>query len=121
MLLLIIIVALSFALCLIGYNCGGQGFNITLSLLDVGESDMNDIELLKEKTYMQLMQLLNFDKIPAIQLGRTINYCDMHSHISIVHNGKKEYLQKIRERACKGLHESGSFSIANADKIIMNA
>lgn len=47
----------------LGYNCGGEGLNITtLSLLDIGDSHMNDMELKKEEAYIQL-QLVEYDRI----------------------------------------------------------
>lgn len=128
MLLPIILVTLPFVSCLVGYDCGGEGFNVTtMSLLDVRVCDTNNFEPEKEETYIQLMQLSDFDRTPAIQcrveVDRTINYCGMYSHVSIVHNGRREYLQEIGEHACRRLHETGSFRIANAvvDRIIGNA
>lgn len=128
MLLLLTITALPLVSGLIGYDCGGEGFNITtLSLLDVADCDMDNIEPQKEEAYIQLMQLSDFDKTPAIQckveVDRTIYYCGMHSHVSIVQNGRREYLQEIGEHACKRLHDSGSFRIADAivDGIVKNA
>ncbi|XP_039315420.1 uncharacterized protein LOC120359986 [Solenopsis invicta] len=126
--LLLILATLPFVSCLIGYDCGGEGFNVTtISLLDVGECDTNDIEPEQEETYIQLMQLSDFDRTPAIQcrveVDRTITYCGMHSHASIVHNGRREYLQEIGENACRRLHESGSFRMGDAmvDGIVKNA
>jgi len=58
MFLLLTLLALPVVKALIGYDCGGEGLNtITLSLLDIGGCDMEDIEPRKEETYIQLMQL----------------------------------------------------------------
>jgi len=127
MFLLLTLLASPIANALIGYDCGGEGLNITtLSLLDIGRYDMEDIEPRKEDTYIQLMQLSEYDKIPTIQckieIDRTIYYCGMHSHISVVHNGRREYIQEIGKQACRRLHETGSITIANAiiDRIAGN-
>lgn len=115
----IYLTVLPLAAGLIGYDCGGEGLNITtLSLLDIGTCSVEDIEPLKEEVYIQLMQLSEYDKTSVtqcrIEVDRTIYYCGMSSHISIVHNGRREYLQEIGERACKRLHETGTITIANA-------
>lgn len=46
----------------------------------------------------------------------------MHSHVSIVHNGRKEYIHEIGEQVCRRLHETDSIVIANAviDRIARN-
>ncbi|KYM84284.1 hypothetical protein ALC53_05377 [Atta colombica] len=65
---------------LIGYDCGGEGFNITtLSLLNIGECNMEN----------------------------------MHSHVSIVHNGRRESLQEIGKQDCKRLHKANTIRITN--------
>ncbi|KYN08239.1 hypothetical protein ALC62_00780 [Cyphomyrmex costatus] len=107
---------------LIGYDCGatsGDGFNIsTLSLLDVGNCDLEDVEPREEEVYIQLMQMSDYDKVPALQckieVTRVIHYCGMHSHVSIVHNGQREYFQEIGEQSCRRLHETGVLKIGNA-------
>ncbi|KYN00578.1 hypothetical protein ALC62_08647 [Cyphomyrmex costatus] len=107
---------------LIGYDCGatsGDGFNIsTLSLLDVGNCNLEDVEPQEEETYIQLMQMSDYDKVPAVQcrveVNRVIHNCGMHSHISVVHNGQREYFQEIGEQSCRRLHETGVLRIGNA-------
>lgn len=104
---------------MIGYDCGGENLNITsLSLLDIGDCDMENIEPIKRETYIQLMQVSEYDKATIIQckieIDRTIYYCGMHSHISAVHNGRREYISEIGEQACKSLHSSGSITVNNA-------
>jgi len=87
---------------------------------------MQDIEPSKEETYIQLMQLADYDKTAVtqckIEIDRTINYCGMHSHVSAVHNGRREYLLEIGEQACKRLHDTGAISIGNAvlDQVVKN-
>ncbi|KYM96614.1 hypothetical protein ALC62_12741 [Cyphomyrmex costatus] len=73
------------------------------------------------------MQLSDYDKTLELQcrmeINRIINYCGMHSHVSIVHNGRREYIQEIGEQACRRLHETGTLTIGNAvlDQIKSNA
>lgn len=38
----------------------------------------------------------------------------MYSYVSIVHNRRRECLQKIGEQACRKLHETNTIIIANA-------
>lgn len=81
---------------LIGYDCGSQGLNITsLSLLSIGECETEDLNPKSEETYLQLLQLSEYDSTQVIQckieIDRTIFYCGMHSHISAVQNGRKEH------------------------------
>ncbi|KYM96840.1 hypothetical protein ALC62_12491 [Cyphomyrmex costatus] len=116
---LLILIAAPVVSGLIGYDCGGEGVNIsTLSLLDVGDCSTEDIEPQEEEAYIQLLQLSEYDKTPAIQckveIDRIISYCGMHSHTSIVHSGRREYIQEIGEHACRRLHETGTITIANA-------
>lgn len=108
---------------LIGYDCGGQGLNITsLSLLDIGDCNVDDIEPKKEETYVQLLQLSEFDHTIAIQcrieVDRTIYYCGMHSHVSIVQNGRKEYIREVSADVCKKLHDTGTIFLGNNGLIV---
>jgi len=70
------------------------------------------------------MQLSDYDQTTVtqckVEVDRIINYCGMHSHVSIVHNGRREYIQEIGEQSCRRLHETGTITIANAiiDRII---
>lgn len=110
-----------------GYDCGGEGLNITtLSLIDIGECNVEDIEPIRTEIYLQLMQLSDYDKTTAIQckieIDRTIYYCGMYSHVSVVHNARREYVQEIGEQACRRLHETGTIMIGSAviDRIANN-
>lgn len=118
---------LPFVAGLIGYDCGGESLNITsLSLLDIGDCNVEDIEPQKEEVFIQLMQLSEYDKTTVtqckVEVDRTIYYCGMNSHVSIVSNGRREYLQEIGEQACRRIHETGTLTIANAvmDRIARN-
>jgi len=45
MLSIILLTVLSYVTCLLGYDCGGDGLNITtISLLDIGDCSMQDVE-----------------------------------------------------------------------------
>ncbi|KYQ50693.1 hypothetical protein ALC60_10216 [Trachymyrmex zeteki] len=118
--LAIITLTIPVAKGLVGYDCGGEGFNITtLSLLDIGECNMEHLKPKEEEVYLQLMQLTEYDRITVIQckveIDRTILYCGMSSNVSAVHNGRREYLQELGESGCKKLHETGSIRIASAE------
>lgn len=113
---------------LTGYNCEGEGLNITtLSLLDVGVCDLEDIEPVRTDVYVQLMQLSDYGKTRVTQclmeVSREIYYCGMHSHISLVSNSKKQYVQELGRDGCKRAHETGSVNIASTiiDRIAGNA
>lgn len=68
MILLILIILLANALR--GYDCGDEGLNITsLSLVDMGNCDAEPV---RAETYVQLMQLSDYDKTMAIQCKKSI-------------------------------------------------
>lgn len=103
---------------MIGYDCGGEGLNITtLSLTDIGNCQLDDWEPQAEETYVQLLQISEFDHTEAVQcrieVDRTIYHCGMHSHASAVHNGKHEYIQEISGQKCKTLHSNGAIFLGH--------
>jgi len=126
MLLIILLTVLPYVTSLLGYDCGGDGLNITAISLDIGDCSMQDIEPDKEEIYIQLMQLADYDRTTVtqckIEVDRTINYCGIHSHVFVVHNGRREYLLEIGEQACRRLHDTGAITIGNAvlDQIAKN-
>jgi len=85
---------------------------------------VDNIEPKKEETYLQLLQLSDYDQISVIQckieIDRTIFYCGMHSQI--VHNGKKSYIQELGHHGCQRIQETGIAHIGTAvvDKIMLN-
>lgn len=114
--------------CLTGYNCGGDGLNVTtLSLLSVGQCDVENIEPDEAGVYVQLLQVSDYAKTRAVQcrveIDRTIYYCGMHSHISLVSNSRKQYVQELGRDACRRTHETGSLTIATSviDRIAGNS
>jgi len=109
------------------YDCTGSGLNITtLSLIDIGSCNLENIEPKQEETYVQLLQLADFHHIEVIQckieVDRIIYHCGMHSHVSIVHNGQRSYIQEIGSIGCFRLHETGNLVIGNAliDRVPQN-
>jgi len=113
---------------LTGYDCKGEGLNITtLSLLDIGTCNLEDLEPDQTEAYIQLMQVSDFDKTSVIQcqveIDRMVFYCGMHSHVSIVNNGRKQYTQEMGADACQRLHETGSMRLSSTiiDRITGNS
>lgn len=113
---------------LTGYNCHGEGLNITtLSLLNIGGCNLEDIEPVNEELYLQLMQTSDYNPIAVrqcrVELDRTVHYCGMHSHVSIVNNGRRQYIRELGGDACRRLHETGSLTILSAtiDKLPANS
>lgn len=107
---------------LVGYDCGGEGLNITtLSLTNIGDCKMETWDPHSEETYAQLLQLSEFDHTTGIQcrieVDRIIYYCGMHSHISTVQYGKRAYIREISADACKKIHETGSISFGGTTLI----
>lgn len=113
---------------LTGYDCEGAGLNITtLSLLDIELCNVESIEPEQTSVYVQLMQVSDYSKTRAIQcrmeVDRVIFYCGMHSHISLVSNSRKQYIQELGNDACRRMHETGSATLATTviDRIIANS
>lgn len=113
---------------LTGYDCKGEGLNITtLSLLDVGYCDLENIEPNKADVYVQLLQLSDFGKTQVtqcrVEVDRTIYYCGMHSHISLVSNSRKLYIQELGNDVCRRVHETGSLVLATTviDRVTSNS
>lgn len=108
---------------LVGYDCAGQALNITsLSLIDIGDCDVESMEPSTEETDIQLLQLSDFEEIRAIQcrleIDRTIYYCGMYSHISAVHNGRRIYLQDVPREVCNRIHEAGHIDLGKDNFIV---
>ncbi|XP_067212969.1 uncharacterized protein [Linepithema humile] len=125
--LIILLLLVPLSLGLTGYDCTGNGLNITtLSLIDIGDCNLDSIEPNREETYIQLLQLSDFHRIKIIQckveIDRIVYHCGMHSHISIVHNGQRNYVQEIGSIGCSRLHETGTVVIGNAiiDRVPQN-
>lgn len=104
------------AVAILGYDCGGTAINVTtFSLLNVGDCDLPPVEPSATPTYIQLLQLSDYGRTHVVQcrveIDRTIYYCGMHSHISVVHNGRRVYLADISENVCKAAHTTGIIAL----------
>lgn len=78
---------------LIGFDCGSQHLNITtISLLDVGDCNLNIKEPSTTDVYIQL-------------------HCGMHSHVSVVHNGRADYVREVGYTQCLALFQGGTISV----------
>lgn len=90
----------------------------TLSLLDIGECEVGNTNPKQEEVYIQLMQTSDYDQIPItqckVEMDRMVSYCGMHSHISMVHNGRREFTIEVGEDACKKIHDTGVMVLASA-------
>lgn len=113
---------------LIGYNCEGKGLNVTtLSLLDIGLCDLDNIEPERTDVYVQLLQISDFQKLRVtqchVEVDRTIYHCGMHSHISLVSNSRRQYVLELGNDACRRIHDTGSLTLATTiiDRISVNA
>lgn len=113
---------------LTGYDCESAGLNITtLSLLDIEQCNVENIEPEQSTVYVQLMQVSDYGKTRAIQcrieVDRAIFYCGMHSHVSLVSNSRKQYIQELGNDACRRIHETGSVTLASTviDRIAANS
>lgn len=113
---------------LTGYDCKGEGLNITtLSLLDVGQCEFDEIEPEKSEVYVQLIQSSDYSRTRVtqcrVEIDRTIYYCGMHSHISLVSNSRKQYVQELGNDACRRAHETGTLALSTViiDRVTANA
>lgn len=113
---------------LTGYDCKGEGLNVTtLSLLDVGQCVFDEIEPEKSEIYVQLIQSSDYSRTRVtqcrVEIDRTIYYCGMHSHISLVSNSRKQYVQELGNDACRRVHETGTLVLSTVviDRVTTNA
>lgn len=125
---LIVVLLPAMAYALLGYNCGGSGLNITtLSLLDIGKCDVENLEPVQTEVYVQLLQISDYETVTVkqcrLQIDRSVYHCGMHSHISVVTEGKKKYVKEIGAYNCQRLHETGTTAIGTAivDRLVANA
>lgn len=108
---------------LVGYDCVGPSLNITtISLNDVGECNIPMIEPITSPVYVQLLQVSEFSytevKQCKIEIDRTIMYCGMYSHNSLVNNGRQTYLQDIDETGCQKLQATGMILLSFNGQIV---
>lgn len=101
---------------LTGYDCTGPSLNVTtFSLLDVSECETPDLQPTSQELYVQLLQVSEYHPIKIIQckvrIDRTIYHCGMYSHVSIVHNGRREYIHPLTQYLCEQAQVTGSLSL----------
>ncbi|XP_063994294.1 uncharacterized protein LOC135171596 [Diachasmimorpha longicaudata] len=102
---------------LIGYDCSGSSLNITsYSLLQIAQCSLPLNEPNFTEVNIELMQLNKYGHIQVdecrVQIDRTIHYCGMHSHVSIVHNYRREYYVELDKTECEKLHNSNSLQLS---------
>lgn len=115
---LILLILLSETTALIGFDCGEQHLNITaVSLLDVGECDLNVRKPNTTDVHIQLLQLSDYSYTEVIQckveISRNNYHCGMHSHISAVHNGRADYVQETGYSQCLRMFQDGTLSFGD--------
>lgn len=103
---------------LIGFDCGGQHLNITsVSLLGVGDCNLDHQAPNSSETYIQLLQLSEYDHAEVIQckveLSRRIQYCGMHSHVSTVDNARMEYVLETGHAKCLRMFQDGTLTLGS--------
>ncbi|XP_036138366.1 uncharacterized protein LOC105829195 isoform X1 [Monomorium pharaonis] len=110
------VIFISSGSALMGFDCGGQHLNVTtISLLDVGECNLNIRKPNTTQVYIQLLQLSEYRHAEIMQckveISRTIYKCGMFHHISIVNNGQADYVQETGYAQCKRLLQDGTISM----------
>ena len=96
----------------IGYDCGSRYLNMTrLSLLEVVKCELPESRINIMRKYVRLLQINDYSETKIIQckfeVHRTIYYCGMHAHISIVLNGENECINNFSKGACEDVHKTG--------------
>lgn len=112
---MMVILLLPATSAIIGYDCGSESVNVTtLSLLDVGECEISPPKLNISTIHIRLLQLGDYTQVKVIQckvfVKRTVFYCGIHSHNSIVQGGELGYLTTMSEAKCKLMQEDGIYT-----------
>ncbi|KAL6417282.1 hypothetical protein ACFW04_012870 [Cataglyphis niger] len=115
--IIVLLLGLPSAYGIIGYDCGSASANLTtLSLLNIEECDIPQQNVNSSRTYIQLLQINEFESVKVIQckveIDRLIRKCGMFSHSMDVFNGKYAYVQEVSREACRRMHPYGSFQLA---------
>jgi hypothetical protein len=114
--LVIVLILVGATYGLIGYDCNDDHLNVTtISLNSIGDCDIQSIITENRETYIQLLQLSEFEftsiRQYKVQITRIIYYCGMHSHVSAVRDGFTEYLHDTTDQQCTRMHQNGTFSL----------
>lgn len=118
MLLILLFMAIHLTHGLIAYDCGSPNMNITtMSLLSIGECKIPTSQPTVTPTQIQLLQLSEYSNAHVrqcrIEIDRSIFYCGMHSHVSLVNDGRREYIMEINSETCLRLHMTGALRIGD--------
>ncbi|XP_076661080.1 uncharacterized protein LOC143364870 [Halictus rubicundus] len=77
--------------------------------------DFKSEQIAKDNERVQLLQLAEFTESHVFQchveIDRTIFYCGMHSHVSLVANGRQQYLLSTTREVCQSLHATGTLYV----------
>ena len=103
---------------LVGYDCSGPTLNTTtFSTTKPLPCEIEDTEPISENMPFQFLQLTDLSSTAVtkckIEIDRTIYCCGMHSHVSVVHNGRQQYLRAISRKACQLLHSFGAMYVSS--------
>ena len=101
---------------LIAYDCGSSASNITtLSLRDVDDCEITRPILNITTVRVQFLQVNEFSFVHVkqckIEVHRDIYHCGMHSHNSVIRNGKASYVMDLTREMCDQMHIYGSFEV----------
>jgi len=110
------ILLLSFVAGLIGFDCSGHGLNIIL-LLHIGNCELAEIETSKEETYVQLLQLSDYERTRIQQCKVEVApfFTVACTYTSLPYKTVAGYICKRRSNtACQRLHETGTLSLGRS-------
>ncbi|KAL6421472.1 hypothetical protein ACFW04_012203 [Cataglyphis niger] len=114
---IVLLLGLPSAYGIIGYGCGSASANFsTLLLLNIEECDIPQQNVNSFRTYIQLLQINEFESVKVIQckveIDRLIRKCGMFSHSMDVFYRKYAYVQEVSRKTCRRMHTYGSFQLA---------
>lgn len=117
--LIIFFALLRHTMGIIGYDCGTSQINVTtISLLDVEHCDLSDQSISENKTFIQVLQLNEYNALMVrqckVEIQRHVYRCGFLSHSSVVSQGFNSYIMEVDKRACDDAHRYGSFKLTNS-------
>lgn len=84
-------------------------------MLNIDECDIPPQDVKTTQTYIQLVQINEFDSVKVIQckieIDRIIKRCGMFSHTMDIHNGKHSYIEETSLEECRRIHTIGVYEI----------
>ena len=103
----------------IGYDCGSWNLNVTtLSLLEIEECELPETNVEVSEKYVQLLQINEYSETKIIQCKfethRTVYYCGIHSHVSIVLNGESLYINDVSRSPCEDVNKTGILKVTES-------